>query len=76
MQECEGSLRKNFGMEITEISDAISLLSGVDTEEDHEETVKTDYVEWGGTVHVSLSSFVIITLCLVSMKRWGSGSGP
>ena len=31
---------KLFGMEITEISDAISLLSGVDTEEDHEETVK------------------------------------
>ena len=41
--ECKSAkdlCEKLFGMEITEISDAISLLSGVDTEEDHEETVK------------------------------------
>ena len=41
--ECKSAkdlCKKLFGMEITEISDAISLLSGVDTEEDHEETVK------------------------------------
>lgn len=31
---------KLFGMEVAEISDAISLLSASDTKEDHEETVK------------------------------------